>query len=32
VLTETIVQDERSANDLRRMVVRLDAELAERRW
>jgi len=32
VLTETIAQDERSANDLRRMVVRLDAELAERRW
>ncbi len=32
VLTETIAQDERSANDLRRMVERLDAELAERRW
>jgi NAD+ dependent glucose-6-phosphate dehydrogenase len=32
VLTETIMQDERSANDLRRMVERLDAELMARRW
>jgi NAD+ dependent glucose-6-phosphate dehydrogenase len=32
VLTKTIEQDERSANDLRRMAERLDAELQERRW
>jgi hypothetical protein len=30
--TDTIAHDERSADDLRRMVERLDAELAERRW
>jgi nucleoside-diphosphate-sugar epimerase len=32
VLTETIAQDERSANDLRRMAERLDAVSMERRW
>ncbi len=32
VLTETIERDERAANDLRRMVERLDTTLQERRW
>ena len=32
VLTKTIEKDERSANDLRRIADRLDAELQERCW
>jgi hypothetical protein len=31
-LTEAIEQNERSANDLRRMAETLDAVLQERRW
>jgi NAD+ dependent glucose-6-phosphate dehydrogenase len=31
-LTEAVVRDDRSADDLRRMVERLDMELQERRW
>jgi NAD+ dependent glucose-6-phosphate dehydrogenase len=32
VLTEAIVRNERSANDLRRMAERLDAVSMEQRW